>query len=95
MLMYQFKAPHKIGGPDSIYHDLFSEFDFPEPSTFNDDYEGRIAASENMMEIENHLNRRDLKQLLIGIKPKRFYASLLRGDDGQFWTPNDTLQGWS
>jgi arylsulfatase A-like enzyme len=61
MLMYQFKAPHRDWRPDSIYHDLYSDFDFPEPSTFNDEYEGRIAASENMMEIENHLNRRDLK----------------------------------
>ena len=44
MLMYQFKAPHRDWRPDSIYHDLFSDFDFPEPSTFNDKYEGRIAA---------------------------------------------------
>ena len=44
MLMYQFKAPHRDWRPDSIYHDLFSDFDFPEPSTFNDKYEGRIAS---------------------------------------------------
>ena len=61
MLMYQFKAPHRDWSPDSVYHDVFSDFDFPEPETFNDNYFGRLAASENMMEIENHLNRRDMK----------------------------------
>ena len=61
MLMYQFKAPHRDWRPDSIYHNLFSNFDFPEPETFNDNYFGRLAASENMMEIENHLNRRDME----------------------------------
>ena len=62
MLLYQFKAPQGLE-PDSIYHELFTDFDFPEPESFNDKYEGRLAASENMMEIENHLNRRDLKQV--------------------------------
>ena len=46
-----------------MYHDLFADFDFPTPSNFNDDYAGRLAASENMMEIGNHLNRRDMKQV--------------------------------
>lgn len=95
MLLYQFKAPHRDWRPDSMYHDLFSEFDFPIPETFNDDYEGRIAASENMMEIENHLNRRDMKQEPPFTLPTRkdsmkWYAY---GDRGQFWTPNDSLQG--
>ena len=95
MLLYQFKAPHRDWRPDSMYHDLFSEFDFPIPETFNDDYEGRIAASENMMEIENHLNRRDMKQEPPHTLPTRkdsmkWYAY---GDRGQFWTPNDSLQG--
>ena len=78
-----------------MYHDLFTDFDFPLPENFNDDYKGRIAAGENMMEIENHLNRRDMKQLPPeGLKTRkdsmRWYAY---GDKGQFWTPNDTLQG--
>ena len=94
MLMYQFKAPHRDWRPDSIYHDLYSDFDFPEPSTFNDEYEGRIAASENMMEIENHLNRRDLKLIAPSGLPRRDSMKWLSyGDNGQFWTPNDTLQG--
>ena len=94
MLMYQFKAPHRDWRPDSIYHDLFSDFDFPEPSTFNDKYEGRIAASENMMEIENHLNRRDLKLIApSGMSRRDSMKWLSYGDNGQFWTPNDTLKG--
>ena len=94
MLMYQFKAPHRDWRPDSIYHDLFTDFDFPEPETFNDNYEGRLAASENMMEIENHLNRRDLKLIApSGLSRRDSMRWLAYGDKGQFWTPNDTLQG--
>lgn len=59
--MYQFKVTHRDWRPDFIHHDLFSDFDFPEPVTFNDDYFARLAASENMMEVENHLKRRDMK----------------------------------
>ncbi|MDG1690003.1 MAG: sulfatase-like hydrolase/transferase, partial [Flavobacteriales bacterium] len=44
MLMYQFKAPHRDWRPDSIYHELFSDFDFPEPETFNDNYFGRMSS---------------------------------------------------
>ena len=59
MLLYQFKAPHRDWRPDSMCTMiLFTDFDFPIPENFNDDYNGRIAAGENMMEIENHLNRR-------------------------------------
>ena len=47
MLMYQFKAPHRDWRPDSIYHELFSDFDFPEPETFNDNYShDRFSPSE-------------------------------------------------
>ena len=54
---------------------FFSDFDFPLPETFNDDYEGRLAASENMMEIGRHLNRRDMKQVPPpGSIKKRFFA---------------------
>ena len=34
MLLYQFKAPQRDWRPDSIYHDLFTDFDFPLPETF-------------------------------------------------------------
>ena len=94
MLMYQFKAPHRDWRPDSIYHELFSDFDFPEPETFNDNYFGRLAASENMMEIENHLNRRDMKLIApSGLSRRDSMRWLAYGDKGQFWSPNDTLNG--
>ena len=73
LLMYQFKAPHRDWVPDSMYKDLFDGVEFPEPTTFNDDYEGRLAASEHMMEIENHLNRRDLKQVVPDSLSGRFH----------------------
>ena len=58
-----------------MYHELFSDFDFPLPETFNDDYNGRLAASQNMMEIGRHLNRRDMKQIPPpGLSEKRFNA---------------------
>jgi len=94
MLLYQFKAPHRDWRPDSIYHELFSDFDFPIPETFNDNYEGRLAASENMMEIENHLNRRDMKQIPPpGLSRRDSLRWLAYGDKGQYWSPNDTLTG--
>ena len=96
MLLYQFKAPHRDWRPDSMYHELFSDFDFPIPETFDDDYEGRLAASENMMEIGTHLNRRDMKQIppaeLTG-KRRDSLRWLAYGDKGQYWSPNDTLKG--
>jgi arylsulfatase A-like enzyme len=47
-----------------------------------------------MMEIENHLNRRDMKQKApSGLSRKDSMRWLAYGDKGQFWTPNDTLQG--
>jgi len=94
MLLYQFKAPHRDWRPDSMYHDLFTDFDFPLPETFNDDYSGRLAASQNMMEIGGHLNRRDMKQIAPpGLSRRDSLRWLAYGDEGQFWTPNDTLQG--
>ena len=94
MLLYQFKAPHRDWRPDSIYHELFSDFDFPLPETFNDNYEGRLAASENMMEIGRHLNRRDMKQVPpTGLSRKDSLRWLAYGDKGQYWSPSDTLTG--
>ena len=94
MLLYQFKAPHRDWRPDSMFHNLFSDFDFPLPETFNDDYEGRLAASENMMEIGNHLNRRDMKQVPPpGLSRRDSMRWLAYGDKGQYWSPNDSLKG--
>ena len=94
MLLYQFKAPHRDWRPDSMYHELFEGIDFPTPQNFDDTYDGRIAASENMMEIENHLNRRDMKQVPPpGLTRRDSMRWLAYGDKGQFWTPHDSLQG--
>lgn len=93
MLLYQFKAPHRDWRPDSMYHDLFEGIDFPTPQNFDDTYDGRIAAAENMMEIENHLNRRDMKQVPPpGLTRRDSMRWLAYGDKGQFWTPHDSLQ---
>ncbi|MDA0317639.1 MAG: sulfatase [Bacteroidetes bacterium] len=94
MLMYQFKAPHRPWEPAEEFQTLFTDEDFPHPSNFNDDYQGRIAAQQQWMEIENHMNRRDLKIPPPGGLNKRelndYYSY---GNQGQFWTPSDTLQG--
>ena len=94
MLLYQFKAPHRDWRPDSMFHELFQDFDFPLPETFEDDYTGRLAASENMMEIGNHLNRRDMKQVPPpGLSRRDSMRWLAYGDKGQYWSPNDSLTG--
>lgn len=94
MLMYQFKAPHRPWEPDPQFADLFTDGDLPHPENFNDTYEGRKAAKEQWMEIENHMNRKDLKvppkEELTG-KELNKYNQL--GNQGEFWTPHDSLQG--
>ena len=46
-----------------------------------------------MMEIENHLKRLDMKQEPpAGLRPADTHAVAFYGDQGQFWTLNDTLQ---
>lgn len=93
MLMYQFKAPHRPWTPNPKFNNLFQE-DLPVPETFNDDYKGRIAAADNMMEIENHLNRNDLKITPPeGLSPRELRRFKQYGNNGQFWTPHDSLQG--
>lgn len=93
MLMYQFKAPHRPWTPNPKFNKLFQE-DLPVPETFNDDYKGRLAAADNMMEIENHLNRNDLKMIPPdGLSPRELRRFKQYGNNGQFWTPHDSLQG--
>ncbi len=94
MLMYQFKAPHRPWSPDPEFQNLFVDGDLPQPETFNDDYEGRLAASQNALEIENHMNRKDLKvPPPAGLTPKELGAYNRFGNNGEFWTPHDSLQG--
>ena len=94
LLMYQFKAPHRPWDPADEFKSLFTDRDIPQPVNFNDDYAGRKAASQQWMEIENHMNRRDLKvspKEALDKKELNDYYKL--GNEGEFWTPNDTLQG--
>ena len=50
-LMVHFKAPHRNWMPDSAEFDKFDDTQFPLPSNFFDDYEGRKAAREQAMSI--------------------------------------------
>ena len=94
MLMYQFKAPHRPWEPAEEFQTLFTDEDFPHPSNFNDDYQGRIAAQQQWMEIENHMNRRDLKiPPPAGLNKRELNDYYSYGNQGQFWTPSETLQG--
>lgn len=61
MLMYQFKAPHRPWDPDPMFEDDFEGIEINEPATFNDNYEGRLAAANTWQTIEKNINRRDLK----------------------------------
>ena len=93
MLMYQFKAPHRPWEPAEEFQTLFNDKDFPHPSNFNDNYNGRIAASQQWMEIENHMNRRDLKiPPPAGLNKRELNDYFSYGNKGQFWTPSDTLE---
>jgi len=92
--MYQFKDPNRHWLTDHRFNDLYSDYDLPYPESFNDDYAGRKAASENMLEIENHMNRKDLKlSPPEGLSKKELGKWNRLGNAGEFWTPNDTLQG--
>ena len=94
MLMYQFKAPHRPWEPDPEFKNLFIDGDFPHPANFNDDYKGREAAKSQWMEIENHMNRRDLKvPPPEGLSRRELNDYYAFGNKGEFWTPIDTLQG--
>ena len=94
MLMYQFKAPHRPWEPAEEFQSLFTDGDLPQPANFNDDYKGRKAAKNQWMEIENHMNRRDLKiPPPAGLSRLEQNAYYKYGNKGEFWTPNDSLQG--
>ena len=94
MLMYQFKAPHRPWEPAEEFQTLFTTEDFPHPPNFNDDYDGRKASKDQWMEIENHMNRRDLKiPPPDGLTKRELNDYYAYGNQGQFWTPSDTLQG--
>jgi arylsulfatase A-like enzyme len=61
-VMCHHKAPHREWSPDEKHATMYDDVDIPEPSSFNDKYEGRsAAAAEATMTIDRHLTRRDLK----------------------------------
>lgn len=97
MLMYQFKAPHRPWSPAEEFKDLFTDGDLPHPANFNDDYKGRKAASEQWMEIENHMNRKDLKvpapnsESMTKFELNKY--NLFGNKEGEDWTPHDSLTG--
>ncbi len=95
MLMYQFKAPHRPWEPADEFKELFTDGDLPHPPNFNDDYNGRKAASEQWMEIAHHMNRKDLKITPPNGLTKRELNTwnAFGNKEGEEWTPNDTLQG--
>jgi arylsulfatase A-like enzyme len=60
-LLYTHKAPHRNWMPSTRHLDLFAEEDLPLPPSFRDDYEGRPAAKEADMRIEDMYLSFDLK----------------------------------
>jgi arylsulfatase A-like enzyme len=55
MLMCQHKAPHRTWMPALRHLHLYDDIEIPEPSTLFDQYEGRIPAQHQEMEIERHM----------------------------------------
>jgi arylsulfatase A-like enzyme len=57
LLMCQHKAPHMPWESDDKHADMFDDVTFPEPPTFNDDYDTRTPAlTYHEQTIEDHLN---------------------------------------
>ena len=55
MLMCQHKAPHRTWMPALRHLHLYDDIEIPEPATLFDQYEGRIPAQHQEMEIERHM----------------------------------------
>jgi arylsulfatase A-like enzyme len=60
-LLYQHSAPHRNWMPSPRHLDLFADRDLPMPPTFRDDYQGRPAAGEADMRIDDMFLSFDLK----------------------------------
>ncbi|AZQ64858.1 DUF4976 domain-containing protein [Flammeovirga pectinis] len=97
MLMYQFKAPHRPWTPDEQFQHVFDDVEIVEPETFNDTYEGKVAAGNTWQTIERNLNRKDLK-----VAPphpekmtkKEIAAWYKYGNNNEEpWSPSDELKG--
>ncbi len=55
MLMCQHKAPHRTWMPALRHLHLYDDITIPEPKTLFDQYEGRIPAQHQEMEIDRHM----------------------------------------
>jgi arylsulfatase A-like enzyme len=60
-LLYQHSAPHRNWMPATRHLDLFADEELPVPETLEDDYEGRPAAREADMRIDDMYLSFDLK----------------------------------
>ncbi len=60
-MLYHHKAPHRSWMPDSTDFYLFENVDFPVPDNFFDQYEGRQAAAEADMKIQDMFLTWDMK----------------------------------
>lgn len=97
MLMYQFKAPHRPWEPDPQFQHVFDDVEIMEPETFNDTYEGKVAAGNTWQTIERNLNRKDLKvhpENIETMSKKEIAAWYKYGNNNEEpWSPNATLKG--
>ncbi len=60
-LLLNYKAPHREWSPDTKYKDLWKNKTLPFPSTFYDDYRGRMNTAGDTHMTMDFLSRRDLK----------------------------------
>jgi len=60
-LMCHHKAPHRPWQPDARHAHMYDDVDIPEPYTFNDQYEARMAADAARMRVDRDLTAEDLK----------------------------------
>ena len=64
MMQCHFKAPHRSWMPALDKLEMYEDTTFPLPDNFYDDYEGRLAAEMQLMEIGRHLHiYTDLKMM--------------------------------
>ena len=62
-LLLHHKAPHRCWMPDTAYLDMYNDIKFPLPDNFYDDYDGRQAAAEQRMHMNDFCPVNDLKML--------------------------------
>jgi len=61
-LMIHHKAPHRSWMPALENLELFNDREFPLPSNFYDDYQGRVGLQKQMLTVRNHMDiRMDFK----------------------------------